>query len=244
MARMSRGNGTITERDGVLLFATGSDFPVLVNGAYRLDPTVEAGAAINLADAWFAERGRGWSLGTSSWRGSDQDLIDEAKRRGMVATSDTPGMVCDERVPDAPVPDGIEVRTLTSEDEGEAFTTMLDVAYRSLGVPRGVFTAVNSRPMSTPPPHVVTVGAFDEGSLVSGALVMFSHGIAGVYGVGTLESHRGRGLADLVTRTVTNIGFDGGAPYVTLQATSMGEPIYRRMGYRELYRFINYTRFV
>ncbi len=43
---------------------------------------------------------------------------------------------------------------------------------------------------------------------------------------------------------MTNIGFDGGAPYVTLQATSMGEPIYRRMGYRELYRFVKCTKFV
>ena len=99
-------------------------------------------------------------------------------------------------------------------------------------------------PRRTPPPHVVTVGAFDKGALVSGAMVIFSHGIAGVYAVGTAKEARGRGLADLVTRKVTNFGFDGGAPYVTLQATSMGEPIYRRMGYREIYRFVNYTRFV
>ena len=97
--------------------------------------------------------------------------------------------------------------------------------------------------MRTQPAHVVTVGAFDEGALVSGAVVMFSHGVAGVYGVGTAKAARGRGLAELVTRTVTNMGFDGGAPYVTLQATTMGEPIYRRLGYQELYRFANFTRF-
>ena len=244
MARMSRFNGAIVERDGVLLFATGSDFPVLVNGAFRVDSAVEADAVIDLADAWFAERGRGWSLGTSSWLGADQDLVDAALRRGMVATANTPGMVCDTRLADSPVPDGIAVRPLSTEEEGAAFTSMLDSAYTSLGMPTGVFPAVMVRPMRTPPPHVVTVGAFDNGVLVSGAFVTFSHGIAGVYGVGTAAGHRGRGLAALVTRAVTNIGLDGGAPYVTLQATSMGEPIYRRMGYRELYRFVNYTRFV
>jgi hypothetical protein len=31
---------------------------------------------------------------------------------------------------------------------------------------------------------------------------------------------------------------------VTLQASSMGEPIYRRMGYEERYRYTTHTRFV
>ena len=67
--------------------------------------------------------------------------------------------------------------------------------------------------------------------------------ITGENGVGTALESRGRGLAELVTRVATNIGFDCGAPYITLQATSMGEPVYRKLGYRELYRFANFTRF-
>lgn len=141
-ARMSRFDGAIVERDGVLLFATGSDFPVLVNGAFRVDSAVEADTVIDLADAWFKERGRGWSLGTSSWLGADQDLVDAALRRGMKATSDTPGMVCYQRVPDAPAPDGIELRGLRSEEDFAAFTAMLDSAYTSLGLPAGVFPMV------------------------------------------------------------------------------------------------------
>ncbi len=244
IARMSRFNGAIEERDGVLLFASGSDFPVLVNGAYRLDPDVDADRVIDLADAWFGERGRGWSMCTSSWKGADQDLADAALRRGLFPTADTPGMVCEARLPDAPTPAGVELRVLTSEEDQVAFTAMLDEAYTSLGLPTGVFPMVMAQPSRPQPAHVVAVGAFDAGALLSGAVVMFSHGIAGVYGVGTAEAARGRGLAACVTRTVTNIGFDGGAPYVTLQATSMGEPIYTRLGYRELYRFVNYSRFV
>ena len=244
MARNSRLGGEVAERDGVLLFATGSDFPVLVNGAFRVDPDVAADAVIDLADAWFADRGRGWSLGTTSWMGADDDLIEAAARRGLVEASSNPGMVCDRRLPEVPPPDGTELRILTTEEDGTAFVAMLDLAYTSLGLPEGVLAATSAEPQRTPPPHAVAVGAFDDGILVSGAQVLFSHGIAGVYAVGTAESARGRGLAELVTRTVTNIGFDGGAPYVTLQATSMGEPVYRRLGYRELYRFANHTRFV
>jgi ribosomal protein S18 acetylase RimI-like enzyme len=242
-ARRSGPAGEIVERDGVLLFASASDFPVFANGTFRLDPAVPAEQVIDRADAWFGERGRGWSLGTTSWGGADQDLAEAAAARGLLAVTDTPGMVCDERLPDAPVPDGVEVRVLTTQEESEAFVAMADQAYTSLGLPAGVISAMSTTPMRLPV-HEVTVGAFDGADLLSGAQVFFSHGIAGVYCVGTAEAARGRGLAELVTRTVTNLGFDGGAPYVTLQASPMGEPIYRRMGYRELYRYATHARFV
>lgn len=243
-ARGSRGAGEIVERNGVLLYATGSDFPVIANGAFRLDPAVAADDVIDMADAWFGERGRGWTLGTTSWAGADQDLIDAATARGLLTVTDTPAMVCDERLADASVPDSTEMRILTSEDDALAFIAMCDVAYTSLGLPQGVFTAMAAAPLRTPPAHVVTVGIFEGADVLSGAQVIFSHGIAGVYCVGTAEVARGRGLAEHAARTVTNMGFDGGAPYVTLQASPMGEPIYRRMGYREVYRYANHTRFV
>ena len=100
-------------------------------------------------------------------------------------------MVCDERLPDAPVPEGIELRVLTTAEEGAAFVAMSDLAYASLGLPAGVIAA------------------------------------------------RGRGLVELVTRAVTNLGFDGGAPFVMLQASPMGAAVYRRMGYRGLCRYAN-----
>ena len=64
--------------------------------------------------------------------------------------------------------------------------------------------------------------------------MLLSHGIGGVYWVGTTPAGRGRGLAEACTRTVTNIAFDEGARMVTLQASPMGDPIYRRMGYRQI----------
>ena len=43
-ARMAGSAGEIFEREGVVLFATGCDFPVVANGAVRPDPTVPANA--------------------------------------------------------------------------------------------------------------------------------------------------------------------------------------------------------
>lgn len=242
--RRTPGTGEIVERDGILLFATASDFPLLANGAFRLDPGVPADVVIDTADAWFGERGRGWSLGVTSWAGGDDDLIAAAQAGGMAPLTDMPGMVCEARLSDVAVPDGIEVREIRTDADASAFVAMIDRAYTSLGLPEGVLASMAPSPGRIPPGHEVTVGAFEGDTLLSGAQVLFSHGIAGVYAVGTTETARGRGLAELVTRTVTNLGFDGGAPVVTLQASSMGEPIYRRMGYRELYRYVNLTRFV
>lgn len=243
-ARMSGASGEVVEHGGVLLFATGSDFPVLANGAFRIDAGIPADEVIDRADAWFVERNRGWSLGTTGWDGADQDLIDAAATRGLMTVTDQPAMICDERLADATPPDDIELRVVTTEDDARAFVAMADSAYTSLGLPAGVIAGVAGPNPPVPPSHLVTLGAFDGGELVSGAQVLFSHGVAGVYCVGTAESARGRGLAELVTRAVTNIGFDGGAPFVTLQASPMGEPIYRRMGYRELYRYATHARFV
>ena len=153
-------------------------------------------------------------------------------------------MVCDARLAAATPPEGIELRVLTTAEQTAAFVAMADLAYTSLGLPAGVITAMAPQPQRPPPPYEVTVGAYDGEELLSGAQLLFSHGIAGVYCVGTAEAARGRGLAELVTRAVTNVAFDAGAPYVTLQASPMGESIYRRMGYRERYRYANHSRFV
>jgi GNAT superfamily N-acetyltransferase len=69
------------------------------------------------------------------------------------------------------------------------------------------------------------------------SLTLDSHGIAGVYWVGVLEPARGHGVAAAMMRHITNAAFDRGAASVQLQASVMGEPIYRRLGYEDLYRY-------
>ena len=77
----------------------------------------------------------------------------------------------------------------------------------------------------------------DVDGVPSGATLLHeSHGIAGVYWVAVLEEARGRGIAAAMMEHVTNLGFDHGAANVQLQASTMGEPIYRRLGYDELHR--------
>ncbi|HWJ62834.1 MAG TPA: hypothetical protein VNS19_12780 [Acidimicrobiales bacterium] len=242
-ARWSGRGGEVLERGGAVLWAASSDFPVSMNGVVRIDPAAPAGEVLDLADAWFGERRRGYSLSTAG-RFADDDLVADAEGRGLHRLLDAPAMVCDQRLEDGTAPDGVDVRIAATDDDVAAFVAVNDAAYQTLGMPEGVIAAAVTDPARVLGPQVRTAIAWEGGVPLACAQVLLSHGVAGVYYVGTAEAARGRGLAELVTRTVTNLGFDLGAAFVTLQASSMGEPIYRRMGYREIDRYTTHTRFV
>ena len=59
-------------------------------------------------------------------------------------------------------------------------------------------------------PHIKTVVASTATTPVACAQLLLGNGVAGVYYVGTVAAARGRGLAELVTRYVTNLGFERG----------------------------------
>ncbi len=70
-----------------------------------------------------------------------------------------------------------------------------------------------------------------DGEPVGIAMTIVSHGVAGIYWVGSLKQARGRGIGRAVTAAATNAGFDLGADVASLQASPMGRPIYEAMGY-------------
>jgi GNAT superfamily N-acetyltransferase len=59
-------------------------------------------------------------------------------------------------------------------------------------------------------------------------------GDCGIYWVGTLSEARGAGLATGLMRQALLDARERGCTTTSLQATAMGRPVYRRLGYREL----------
>ena len=110
-------------------------------------------------------------------------------------------------------------------------------AYASMGTPAAVATATFAELESLVGPTVRAVVAWHDDDPVAAAMVVVSDGVAGVNYVGTVPEARGRGLGELTTRWATNAGFDLGAEVAALQASPMGEPVYRRMGYKEITRY-------
>lgn len=237
--------GSIDEADGILLFAAGTWVPVDCNGAFRIDDGVPAEVFVRRAEAFFAERGRGYTIKVRDGTEADADLRRACLEAGLVAFGEpSPEMVCRRRVPVPGVPSGVEIRRVTTAAGVADFAAVNADAYSTYGMPLEALPELFSRPdRFLCAPHVTAFVAYGDDEPLAAVLTLLSHGIAGVYWVGTVERARGRGLAAAVTATATNLVFDRGARLCTLQASPMGEPVYTRMGYEPVFRYENLVRF-
>jgi ribosomal protein S18 acetylase RimI-like enzyme len=85
--------------------------------------------------------------------------------------------------------------------------------------------------------NAVAFLAYRGAEPVAIAMTIVNNGVAGIYWVGTTESARGRGLGRTLTAAAVNAGFDLGAELASLQASPMGEPIYRAMGFEKVFDY-------
>lgn len=237
LARWSGRSGEIAEYAGVLLWATGSTVPVQFNGTVRLDPAVSPAEALAIAAEWFGDRDRRFTIVASDRDGVDDDLAAAAIAAGYTQVFEQPEMVLTAPVAATPVPADVDLRWIADLNGVEDWMEVTSVAYADYGLTPDVLPAVVRDPDSFLAPHVETVIAYIRGTPLATAQVHNSHGLAGIYWIGTREDARGTGLGDAVTRAASNRGFARGASAVTLQATDQGEGIYRRMGYETLYRY-------
>ena len=249
LARWSGERGEVVERDGVLLYATGTEFPVTCNGVARLTPDVPDDVVLDTAATWFGDKSRGYTIQVEDAEGRDAGLVAAALERGALPLGSSPVMV--RRSPlDAPAPDataasiGVELRWVDDGAAAADFVSVSDRSYESLGMTAGAIEEMCVDRNRLFEPHLDIVVAYEGGEPLATALSLLSHGIGGVYYVGTLESARGRGLGELVTRAVTGRAFERGAAFVCLQATAMGDPIYRRMGYEQIGDHQNLVHFI
>lgn len=225
----------IVERDGVLMVAGASEFPGFCNGVRRVDDSVPGAAVVDMALEYFRGLGRGFSLFTRKLP-VDEDLFDAAEAAGIKVFGDSPQMICRSRVPDRELPVGVSIDLIADRDDVDHFARIGGAAYSVYGAPPEATASHFNGSRALAGPTIRAALARLDGEPVGAALVLLSHGIAGVYWVAVAECARGLGIAFAVTQYVTNLAFDLGAANVQLQASTMGEPVYRRMGYEELHR--------
>jgi len=117
-----------------------------------------------------------------------------------------------------------------------------DPDWRTLGI-------VNDRAYGTPGDLERAVGGLRDvegctlwiaragGEPVAAGAIHLHEGDAGVELVAVVPEARGRGLAAELLRHALTDAARAGATTTSLQATKMGEPVYRRLGYRALGRY-------
>ena len=221
---------------GWVLGAGRSSHPLISNAAFRLDDGLDPGELIDRARAFFAARNRGFALWGRIETEEDRELIDAAERAGLKAAYEMPEMVLDRAVEERPAPPGVELRRVTSGEDSHHYWEVAAEAYASLGFPSEIF-AFYENSAGLWADNVVAFLAHLDGRPAGIAMTIVSRGVAGIYWVGCTEKARGRGLGRMMTAASVNAGLEMGAGTASLQASPMGESLYRQMGFETIFNY-------
>ncbi len=229
--------GAVVEAgDGWFFGAGRSPHPAISNAAFRTDDELDSEEFLERARAFFEGLGRGFSVWLRHEELADRDLLAAAEAAGLTQVHEMPEMVLGERPEERPLPSGVELRRVSTAGEAEDYWRVATLSYASLGFPPGIFDFYED-PTGLLAENAAAFIAYLDERPVSIAMTIVSHGVAGIYWVGSLEQARGKGLGWALTATATNAGFDLGADAASLQASVMGRPIYAAMGYEAIYDY-------
>jgi ribosomal protein S18 acetylase RimI-like enzyme len=179
-------------------------------------------------------RGRGtpfvwWVMPSASPR----DLAQRLGARGLVDDGPWVGMaVAADELVDPPQVNGLEIRRVQTSHDFVAFTAV----FAPILSPSEAFTdyfvrAARRIGFDDDAPEQHFLGLLD-GELVATADLVMAGGAAGIYNITTVEAARGRGIGAAMTATAIRHGADRGFRLATLQASTMGRPVYERLGFR------------
>ncbi|HEU4906089.1 MAG TPA: GNAT family N-acetyltransferase [Solirubrobacterales bacterium] len=228
--------------DGWLFGAGRSTHPLISNGAFRVDDGLNPDEHIERARAWFAERGRGFAVWTRAGATEDGDLIEAAERAGLQNAYAMPEMVLvgEGGSPPPrfalPTPEGIEPARVESAADAADYWRVATESYADIGFPPEIFAFYENHEYLWADDAAAFLARVD-GRPAAISMTIVSHGVAGIYWVGTTERARGRGLGAAMTAAAVDAGLEIGATSASLQASPMGEPIYLRMGFEMVYDY-------
>ena len=235
--------GALEEDGEVALCAGGTWIPVVANAAFRTGDGVDATSLVARADAFFASLGRGFTVKVRD-DGADEDLRLACTTAGLEPFGQpAPEMLRRHPLPDLPSAPGTEVLVVDDAAGLRAFQDVNAAAYATYGMPAEVLDDLFDQTdavLGDPGAAIVLVRR--DAEPVATAMAYLSDGVASLQWVGTVPEARGAGWGALVTTAATNLAFARGASSCTLQASAMGEPVYRRLGFETLYRWTEYAR--
>lgn len=234
LARVLSGDPTV-EEEGLLIASSRSAISFF-NGAFlRSSSTRSALDRVVRAVEFFA--GQGVPFVVRARQSIAPDLPDAAAACGLVEGSLLPVMVLPviKQIPDPPT--GLEVRRVTDR---AGLDEHLEVVSAAFGIPRDLAQHLFSMEMLEIPDTALLVGRVD-GRPVATSLASTTDGMAGIYNVATVESHRRGGLGAAMTWEAVRIGHHHGADAACLQASDMGRPVYERMGFHLLDDYLQYS---
>lgn len=202
------------------------------NGVFPTGPVDDPERVVGEAIEFMAARAVPWLLWVRE--GIDDALLDAGRRAGLVDAGGPPAMGLPEIPTIPPPPDGLRIEIV---DDDAGLETFRDLGARGFEMPREIIDVVVTESMLADPSMVLVVGRVD-GVPVSCAIVVVTETTAGVYNVATPPEHRRRGYGAALTWAAVDQGARLGCDHSVLQASELGAPVYRQMGYRDLGRYV------
>lgn len=204
------------------------------NGAYVRRPGPDAATAVQRAVEFFAPRDVPWLLWVRD--GVWPELEASAVAAGLRPAGGPPGMVLPAIPPPPPLPPRLQLEVVADISGIEAHGRLLASAF---GMPPSFVDRLLSVALLGVDDFAMIVG-WVGGQAVSTAALFISGSTAGVYNVATPAEHRGKGYGEALTWAAVAEGARRGCTHSVLQASDMGAPVYRRMGYVEVGRYLQF----
>lgn len=223
--------GSVRDRDGVFAFVTGLPLPMF-NGCIVADPDRAPG--LRAALTWLADHQLPYSLWTPDVPAPHVDAL--AAEHGLAREAQPlPGMVLNP-VPASPaLPHGLVVEPVDARRAPDFARVVL-----GLGLGQEAAAQLTSPSFVERPDVDLFVGYLD-GAPVGTSIAISSARAGGVVNVLTVEDARGRGVGTALTWAAAQAGAARGHDTVVLQATPMGLPVYRSMGFQTVVEYAEYA---
>lgn len=233
LARASETGEVVEDRD--LLFVSFGVPVALLNAAFVTAPPGKGGAdpLVERARSFFGQRGLPFLLRMPEVVAPA--VQGAARRAGMAELDPLPGMMLDPLPPAFPPrPAGLVVRRARPGDR--SMDDYLRVLSEGFEVPpglAGIFAAGSAVEGGRVRPLVGYVG----GEAVACSAMLPTDSVAGIYNVAVVPGHRRRGFGEALTWAAVAAGREAGAGVAVLQSSPLGEPLYRKMGFRTVTRY-------
>lgn len=227
----------VEERSGWRRFVCPSVPIAAFNAVWALEDRADDAVA-GLAPAMAEVEALGLPFGIGLRAGKEPGLETEAHRLGLTAVLRMPAMIMGHGELRDRGTRGLEiVRVHHVADLHRALTVMAEGFEAPTDVLQALF-----QPAVANAPGVSIYLAMVDGKPVSTATSWLGDPGVGVFNVATPPSLRGRGYGAAVTAWAVHEGFEAGAESAWLQSSRLGEPVYRRMGFRQVDTHLLLTR--
>jgi hypothetical protein len=202
------------------------------NGVYATQRVADPDAVVADSIEFMDRHAVPWLLWVRD--GVDDGLLDAGRRAGLRDAGGPPAMVLPSIGPIPARPAGFDVEIVA---DASGLDTFRDIVARGFDMPIEIVRQLISTDTFDDPNISGVVGSVD-GVAVSAALACISGITVGIYNVATPAEHRRRGYGAAVTWAAIEAGATHGSDHAALQASELGAPVYRAMGFVDIGRYV------